>query len=148
MPKDLESFTPSEPKKDAKDALKGLHQKVEALTTPEQKVEQKIGSHLRNILGQGGYLKKAVVDEEPNEVLDARTREEAERMVKDLVSNFEHSLKQNPDLFEGLTQPMSFNATFKHMLIWSSEGGNLYWDVNVGVDGDNIKVDAPLVLAG
>ncbi len=140
---------PSEsPKNDAKEAIKNLHQQVEAMSTPEQKVESRVGKHLRDILDKGGYLKDEIVDGKPNQVLRARSDEEAQRMVKDIVANFKQSLNQKPELFDGLPGGSSYNFNFEHMLIWGDEGGNLYWDVNVGFDNGKVYVDSPLVLAG
>lgn len=139
---------PKRPKK----ALKSLAERVtlsaKVATNPHKIAEARIGKHMKGILQKGAYLKKAEIDGGIKEVLNARTEEEAVDMVNDLVSNFEHSIKNNPDLFEGLTKPIIFNATYKEILIHTTEGGNLYWDIDVVVNGDDVKVVAPLRIVG
>lgn len=130
-----------------RESLNRAKQQNEKLT-PHEKAERRIGYHLKDILKAGGYLRSAHIDGTTKDVLNARTEEEAVRMVNDIVENFERSLKSNPDLFKDLGKPIMFNTTFKEMLIHTTEGGNYYWDIDVVVNGDSVKVTAPLRSVG
>lgn len=93
-------------------------------------------------------MKSARIDGTTKDVLNARNEEEAVDMVNDLVANFEHYLKNNPNLFKELGKPIMFHTTFKEMLIHTTEDGNYYWDIDVVANGDDVKVAAPLRIVG
>ena len=135
------------PKYSNKDELNQLRQKLENMNSLER-TQARVESKLRGILIESGYLKKARIDGTTKDVLDAETEEEAINLVNDLVANFEYSLRNTPELFNELPKPFHFNTTLRQMLIWAHKDGNLYWDVDVVINGDDIKVAAPLRLVG
>jgi len=125
---------PIVPGQNAKLELKSLKQKVEEQSTPEQKAERRIEGHFKKILAARVELINTVVSGASKDVIKVKDIEEANRLVDDLVIQFQNALKTHPELMEGIPKSKSFYTSFKEMLVCITDNElPLTYDVNVSI---------------